>query len=540
MPLTLKQKRRPLFLLIAFAASVLGVVAPLSLPNSARAAACQLPSTDYGSVTMNVSLPSAATYRVWSRINVPSSTNNTYLLELDGNKCYTVGGGSITANTWVWIAYQNGTATSKIDVSLGAGSHSLKLIGNKPDVKIDRLVFASDLTCVPSGSGDNCNTPTDTTAPTARITAPAANSSVSGTATVTATATDDTGVKKVELYVNGILSGTDDTSPYSFSWNTAAIPNGPQALAARAYDAAGNVGTDSISVTVQNGDRQAPSIPSSLKATASAYNLVALSWQASTDDTGVKGYHVFRDGVPLADVGATTTYNDSSVSAGTTYSYKVSAFDAAGNTSNLSTAVSVTTPTVADIQAPTTPMALAAAAASTTQVNLNWQASTDNIGVTGYDIYRTTRGSSFKKIGTSQATDFADTNLKANTTYSYYVIAKDAAGNRSQKSNTAKVTTLSPTTVTQTSASVVGVITKDTGKNKVSASSLDSSYANIVFTDGKHRHIYQTNRRGAYAIRSLEPGRYNFIYRANGYYSKTVSVKVVAPTTTQNVSLQKR
>ena len=61
----------------------------------ALAAACAAPATDYGTATGSVSIPAAATYRVWTRLKIPDTTNNNYLLELDGNKCYTVGGGGV-------------------------------------------------------------------------------------------------------------------------------------------------------------------------------------------------------------------------------------------------------------------------------------------------------------------------------------------------------------------------------------------------------------------------------------------------------------
>jgi len=89
----------------------------------------------------------------------------------------------------------------------------------------------------------------DTTAPTVAIAAPLHNSRISGTVSIAVTATDDTGVSKVELYINGKLHGTDTSAPYSFSWNTKRVAAGTHRLDARAYDARGHVGL-STSVTV--------------------------------------------------------------------------------------------------------------------------------------------------------------------------------------------------------------------------------------------------------------------------------------------------
>ena len=95
----------------------------------------------------------------------------------------------------------------------------------------------------------------DTTSPTTAITSPANGATVSGTTTVAANASDNVGVSRVELYVDGSLHSTDTSSPYSFSWNTAAVANGSHSLQTRAYDAAGNSGSSgTVGVTVSNGD----------------------------------------------------------------------------------------------------------------------------------------------------------------------------------------------------------------------------------------------------------------------------------------------
>ena len=92
-------------------------------------------------------------------------------------------------------------------------------------------------------------------------------------------------------------------------------------------------------------DSQPPSAPANPSATAASSNRVDVSWGASTDDVGVTGYEVYRNNVLVATTGATqTTYADTGVAAATTYTYEVSAFDAAGHDSPRSTAATVTTP----------------------------------------------------------------------------------------------------------------------------------------------------------------------------------------------------
>jgi chitodextrinase len=96
--------------------------------------------------------------------------------------------------------------------------------------------------------------PPDTTPPTVSLTAPATGATVSGAVTVTADANDDVGVAGVQVLLDGANLGAEDTTaPYSSSWDTTAVANGPHTLGARARDAAGNTGTaTTINVTVNN------------------------------------------------------------------------------------------------------------------------------------------------------------------------------------------------------------------------------------------------------------------------------------------------
>ncbi|HYO73331.1 MAG TPA: lamin tail domain-containing protein, partial [Archangium sp.] len=87
--------------------------------------------------------------------------------------------------------------------------------------------------------------------------------------------------------------------------------------------------------------------------------------------------------------------------------------------------------TVPDTQPPSVPGALVASALSPTEISLSWSASTDNVGVTGYRVYRSTNGGAYALAGTSSTTGFADLGLTAGVTYGYQVTAEDAAGNES-------------------------------------------------------------------------------------------------------------
>jgi parallel beta-helix repeat protein len=184
-------------------------------------------------------------------------------------------------------------------------------------------------------------------------------------------------------------------------------------------------------------DTTPPSTPTNLQASAVSSTRVDLSWGASSDNVGVTGYEIFRDGSLLATVGAVTFYSDTTASPSTTYSYQVRAKDAAGNLSGFSNTATATTPAASDTTPPSTPTNLQATAVSSSTVDLSWGASSDNVGVTGYDIFR--NGSLHTTVGT--VTSYSDTTVSPSTTYSYQVRAKDAAGNLSGFSNTATATT---------------------------------------------------------------------------------------------------
>lgn len=104
---------------------------------------------------------------------------------------------------------------------------------------------------------------------------------------------------------------------------------------------------------------------------------------------------------------------------------------------------STTTAPAVDTTAPSVPSTLSATAASSSEIDLSWNASTDNVGVTGYKIYR---NGNF--VASATGTSYADTVLAANTAYTYAVAAYDAAGNLSAQSARAQATTRPSSTTT--------------------------------------------------------------------------------------------
>ncbi|NIA52766.1 S8 family serine peptidase [Massilia sp. TW-1] len=191
--------------------------------------------------------------------------------------------------------------------------------------------------------------PVDTTAPVAAIAAPLANSSVSGLVGVTVNASDNVGVARVDLKVNGTVIATDTSAPYTFSWDSTGTANGMANIVAVAYDAAGNAGTSAtVAVNVANQvttlakDTTPPSVVISNPVAGTVTGNVAVSINAS-DDSGAAGITTVLsiDGQTKAQgTGGVLGYNWNTrkVRAGQ-HTLTATSRDAAGNTSTTSVIV---------------------------------------------------------------------------------------------------------------------------------------------------------------------------------------------------------
>src|SRR5262249_36875542 len=147
------------------------------------------------------------------------------------------------------------------------------------------------------------------------------------------------------------------------------------------------------------------------------------------------------NGAKIASIPPGTTYKDTSVSPSTSYSYQVRANDAVPNFSAYSNIASATTPT--PDTSPPTPPTVTANAVSSGEIDLSWSGATDNVGVTSYVVQRCQGSgcSNFAQIATPTTTTYKDTSDSASTSYSYQLLAKDAAATTSPASNTASATT---------------------------------------------------------------------------------------------------
>lgn len=192
--------------------------------------------------------------------------------------------------------------------------------------------------------------PPDTTPPSAALAAPLAGSTVSGLVPVTVNASDNVGVARVELLVNGTVVATDNSAPFSFSWDSTGVANGKASLSAIAYDAAGNAcSASAVSVNVSNvttsvaKDTTPPVVSINNPVSGSVTGNVSVSVSA-TDNAGAAGIKMTLaiDGVTKAQGSGGSlgySWNTKKSTAGA-HTISVTARDAAGNTSTASVSVS--------------------------------------------------------------------------------------------------------------------------------------------------------------------------------------------------------
>lgn len=196
-------------------------------------------------------------------------------------------------------------------------------------------------------------TASDTSAPTVSVSNPTAGATVSGLVSVSVSATDNVGVTRTELWVNGSLVASDITAPYAYSWDSASVQDGSATLTARAYDAAGNFASKAVSVTVANAvqsqepqktaaDTVAPqaSLSNPTEGATLSAGKVTVSG-AGVDDVGVVELRLYVDGKLETKVsGSKLSYalNTRKLSSGT-HSIALEAVDAAGNSGTASVSV---------------------------------------------------------------------------------------------------------------------------------------------------------------------------------------------------------
>jgi fibronectin type 3 domain-containing protein len=261
----------------------------------------------------------------------------------------------------------------------------------------------------------------------------------------------------------------------------------------------------------------APGAPSLNSATA-GNNSVALAWTAPSSNGGsaVTGYNVYRSTTSgtetlLTTLGNVTNWTDTGLTAGVTYYYQLTAVNNVGESARSTERSAV--PTSADSTAPSKPSGLSAALTGTTQVALTWSASTDNVGVTGYQILRDN-----VVVATVANTYYVDSGLAAGSSHTYQVKAVDAAGNTSQASSSvsARLGTASGSTGT-----LSGVVVDSGGTE------LRNANVSLTLSNGTVKTA-RTSKSGVWSLTSLPAGTYTVTISMSGYPTRTASMTAVA------------
>jgi hypothetical protein len=234
---------------------------------------------------------------------------------------------------WVWDTYPNGGGWgifggTSVAAPIVAGLYALAGNPGGSATEMPSTLYGDpgDLNDVTSGSNGTCaiaylcdagtgydgptglGTPTAITPfllssaplqPTVSIASPANGATVSGPVAVSASASDNVGVSRVEFSVDGALQATSTSAPYGWSWDASSVSAGSHTITATAIDNAGNRASTQISVNVVH-DTTPPSIPSGVKLAVAGTGQVAIYWTPSTDNVGVVGYDLYRDGVKIS------------------------------------------------------------------------------------------------------------------------------------------------------------------------------------------------------------------------------------------------
>ncbi len=188
-------------------------------------------------------------------------------------------------------------------------------------------------------------------------------------------------------------------------------------------------------------DTTAPQVPTPPSIGQVGQTIVQVLWNPTTDNIGVAGYNLYRNG-SLVSTSSQVNFNDKSVTPSTAYIYQLQAFDAAGNLSALSAAARVTTLAIPDVTPPSIPGGVQGTSVTDQQILLTWTPSTDSVSVAGYHVFRGSSVSSLSVFASVTTNSFTDNAVAPKTVYYYAVVAFDPSYNYSAQSATVAVTSL--------------------------------------------------------------------------------------------------
>jgi glucose/arabinose dehydrogenase len=261
-------------------------------------------------------------------------------------------------------------------------------------------------------------------------------------------ANGSTANRPMDIRVNGTVVSAGLAFNPTTNWDTwatvtinANLNAGANTVRATATVDAGGPNLDRLRVSVPL-DTIKPTAPGQPVCSNIGETSLTLTWGASTDNVGVVQYNIFHDGTEIADApGNVTTKDLTGLNANFTYRLSVFAKDAAGNVSDTSPLATCMTKPIDDPNPPTAPTNLQFSNVGQTTVTLTWGASTDDRGVTAYNVRNSNEGTVFTVTGNPPPTTANVTGLPCGTSQSLHVVARDAAGNTSPSSNTVTFTT---------------------------------------------------------------------------------------------------
>ncbi|WP_371668248.1 PQQ-dependent sugar dehydrogenase [Streptomyces sp. NBC_00289] len=250
--------------------------------------------------------------------------------------------------------------------------------------------------------------------------------------------------RPMDISVGGTVVASGVSFPATADWNTWAtrtvnVPLGAGlgTIRATAATAEGGPNLDRVGVGAAT-DTQAPTSPGRPTCPDLGEDGLTLAWGASTDNVGVTAYDLYEHGNKIGEApGSSTSKALTGLTPATTYNLTVIARDAAGNTSAASPVVDCTTKPSSDTSPPTKPGTLSVAGITANSAGLSWGASTDDRAVAAYDV----RSDSTVYTSVTSGTSATLTGLACDSPYTLNVVARDAAGNLSQPSNTVTFTT---------------------------------------------------------------------------------------------------
>lgn len=260
-------------------------------------------------------------------------------------------------------------------------------------------------------------------------------------------ATDTTGLSGYFIYANGVRSNELTVADTTYTI-TGLEPTTSYEIYVSAADYAGHeTKSDTITVETYPVDNSAPSKPEGLTTSGTGLSSIGLIWNSATDNIGVTGYSLFLDNVKLGyKTIQDTTYLLTGLVPASQYKVKLVAYDYAGNASDTA---SITVSTITDDEVPTAPILYTTNQHSSSELAINWKASSDNIDVAWYNLYNhgvllKEKIAAHEYMGIPVTGDYMlykVTGLDANTSYEFSLKAVDLVGNESEISNTIEMKT---------------------------------------------------------------------------------------------------